>query len=963
MNKTKTKRIHATLLLIISTIFLYTFNALAMVTEFTAGYGSNIILPEAPNNEPNDYPATPIEILESTLEMSLPEFGQKLYYLQNDIDLLSKDPLSFYSSPENININLNDYLSEAGTTVNTWIEAFNNTNSALPPELTTLNNKIQDVQERVKRIEAELGISIEEVAKTLDIQKKELEALALIPRNSDFYTEVENYVADMLKQNDEYKKVFSEADFSTEPFINIQKSVSEVQDEFGLHVSVHIFGMLVLPFEALIKSTEPNDLKKLFINSYIRNITEEIPQYNQDVTAVLKQYSTDPAIYKTPFMVKVINYLTEFHTNIDALCKSGLLKTAGETMELFQSVMLLDDKINSLRVQSELSPESAEELKKLNRDKADATLAFLAQLRILTEDNHSYIRNELNLKKEFVKQLTFMHNMPPDDSKYIRDDIQRLRAEITLLTEIDRLSSQMLTSVTQFVSNIISKVFLEDESYYDKTKQNISTTISRLETVKHYMTPDDAQIIDGEIARLQQKQNLLAEFYNTNQQQTEMVVNTSQLQIQSQNQPINTYITAASTSAEILGMKNSIRNAEKYLQQTQGVNPLPFGDPTALSKPKNYSTDAQQTVTLTTGDENIAPLSPQNEDYSTTIGLTKPESKALAKACNNFGMLLQNDSSEMSDLYSGLSNPDTVVDTILSAFSPSPINQSNHFTDEQTVILSMFGMISLGENYSNDPVLSSAIYKVTKKILANYNNTLRDILPEQFTTIVQYISHQNNNDFGRLSKETGISEDFITQIAELVKNHPKTTADFQLNIENVSAPIGYVAIDGKNGFINFTINNSIKPFSLEKFKNLSKENMVKLSKSTNISKEVLIQIQNNILHRSNGVFVMIIVDINGEQIPVLVLADTIVYINSTEPTKVAKEILKRILINRPNASEALVNKAFLLIVIIGLICIGFGVGLAVYITKLQLKKSNYFNPVLNRNKAYQHNFAPSWKTR
>ncbi|MDP8233188.1 MAG: hypothetical protein P9M06_00070 [Candidatus Saelkia tenebricola] len=112
-----------------------------------------------------------------------------------------------------------------------------------------------------------------------------------------------------------------------------------------------------------------------------------------------------------------------------------------------------------------------------------------------------------------------------------------------------------------------------------------------------------------------------------------------------------------------------------------------------------------------------------------------------------------------------------------------------------------------------------------------------------------------------------------------------------------------------------------------------------------------------------GAYVIMEVTVNNEKYIVIRKADTIVYINSTKPGEVIKEILKRILINKPNASEITVNRTFVLIVTLGLICIGFGIGLAVYITKLQLKKSDFFNPVLNHNKTFQHNFVPSWKTR
>ncbi len=186
---------------------------------------------------------------------------------------------------------------------------------------------------------------------------------------------------------------------------------------------------------------------------------------------------------------------------------------------------------------------------------------------------------------------------------------------------------------------------------------------------------------------------------------------------------------------------------------------------------------------------------------------------------------------------------------------------------------------------------------------------------------------------------------------------------------------GHIVISNETGEnINLDdVKGSIQELSITQTSNIldpTDEN-IKIN-SENLPKELELSIRdavkNGVISRNkSGAYVLIQVTIgegiNKKTVYIIKEADTIVYINSTKPGVVIKEILRRILINRPNASELAVNRMFLLIIIIGLICVGFGIGLAIYITKLQLQKTNYFPATIKAGKSFQPNLVPSWKQR
>jgi len=223
----------------------------------------------------------------------------------------------------------------------------------------------------------------------------------------------------------------------------------------------------------------------------------------------------------------------------------------------------------------------------------------------------------------------------------------------------------------------------------------------------------------------------------------------------------------------------------------------------------------------------------------------------------------------------------------------------------------------------------------------------------------------NNLSIEKIARNNAVSMAVVQECLAILKDNPDLAASDDIAIQG---PIGSIALHRGGGFIVIQGVGEEKPqlhaISIEKFADFSEKDIAELAELTGVSENALLDIQKYLRsgEAKDGTYIPVVVTIRGEKQVLLWLpADTIVYINSTNPVEIAKEILKRVLVSRPNASDAVVNRIFLLMVIFGLICVGFGVTLAVYMTKAQLKRSDYFSPVPGREKSFQHNYAANIK--
>ncbi|MDD5614206.1 MAG: hypothetical protein PHQ54_03950, partial [Candidatus Omnitrophica bacterium] len=243
------------------------------------------------------------------------------------------------------------------------------------------------------------------------------------------------------------------------------------------------------------------------------------------------------------------------------------------------------------------------------------------------------------------------------------------------------------------------------------------------------------------------------------------------------------------------------------------------------------------------------------------------------------------------------------------------------------------------------PQESSALDKLTQNIIGDTPNRIHEAL---------FIMATNKNaSLEAISGATGIDRDLLSELQSMNIN--------PADIKSID-PVGCKISSSNNGkwiiaFVN--ANGKTIHITSEKFmESTAKE----IAHETDIPIATIEHIKENLLEDGKNIGFTTIVLTDGTRLTVSnELADTIVYINSTNPVEIAKEVLKRVLVSRPNTSDAVVNKMFLLMVIFGLICVGFGVTLAVYITKAQLKRSDYFSPVLGGGKSFQHNYAANIK--
>ncbi|MDP8216592.1 MAG: hypothetical protein P9L98_04675 [Candidatus Kaelpia imicola] len=1035
----------------------------AQVVFDAGGFGGgNITLPAA----------SPVEQLWEKLEITPFEFGDKLDKIQFEIYLIANNPLSIISPVNRLN--------EINTILTDWVNIFN-TCDVSADSIIPLQGTIHDTLKKMERVEIELGTPIDEIAEILKIREQELELLYFVPRDSDFYkTQVLDYTATISKQIDGWKEVFENSGFAVDVFSDLQEDIAKIQNKLSgplisAHVPVTYGGILVLPFEDLLKSSDTS-LREFFAETYIRNVTEEIPQYIEDLGIALEKAEANPLLFKNFDAPKVFSHLTDIHKNLEGLNKNGFLQIANETMGAFQNLIPLDEQINRLQIQIEAvssiaqdgninkiepSTDLEQELEILKAKRADVYLEFLVKFSSLTERNHEYIQDktdELQLEKELLSSAP-IRNMPSEDAEAIRNAMEEAATKKDFLKSIDGLILQTLRSITEMIGSIISEIIIENDSYYEEKTAIISTTISNLKTIEPYLLYEEAKSINSAIENLKQVQQQLVNFYNNTIQQEANVPQTSQLYTK-------TYLDVIRTT-ETSGLERSIERVDQYLDsqlkymEDELQRNIKQRDSLALL-PNNMLPDDREWIeksiqdleakiellseSITLMKQTIEPQSrtssldpavapsnnselpfslpvPSGVKKAEQIFLNNPESSSPPD--NNTPFSLLKDTSLASEPQSRTSGLDTAAAPSNNTVPPSlsgsitlPVinslikSVSSNFTEigpepgiatlsagnietttyeslseeERVFVDSMLGVLR-----TEDPqVIAETIWRALRDSGGNrcfmmdiimtlpaegdigndpkyqeFMSTIRSLdakllqeelseMPEQIDRLLE---NEIKEDLGEVRQEVaGTSENLAKLAIEIGEEHPgaRVTAD-----GIVVAPIWISKNTGRE-IISIKIDGKIVNYTISKFK----ETISHISQALEVSEEVLHKLLGNIIEKGEGVYDVIWITLdNGKTVHYVRRSDTIVYINSTNPAEIAKEIIKKVFIKRPDASSAVVNRIFLFMVIAGLICIGFGVTLAVCIAKAQIKRSEYLPPALRVKKSFQHNYAANWKTR
>lgn len=123
----------------------------------------------------------------------------------------------------------------------------------------------------------------------------------------------------------------------------------------------------------------------------------------------------------------------------------------------------------------------------------------------------------------------------------------------------------------------------------------------------------------------------------------------------------------------------------------------------------------------------------------------------------------------------------------------------------------------------------------------------------------------------------------------------------------------------------------------------SGENIERISQETGLSKEMVKALQEawkngTIMKNSSGAYIVVQVEVNGEKKIVIIPADTIVYITSSKPSEIVKEIIKKVFLKKSQVSDATVNRIFILLILLTIGCIAGGIALAVIVTRREYRK-------------------------
>jgi len=123
----------------------------------------------------------------------------------------------------------------------------------------------------------------------------------------------------------------------------------------------------------------------------------------------------------------------------------------------------------------------------------------------------------------------------------------------------------------------------------------------------------------------------------------------------------------------------------------------------------------------------------------------------------------------------------------------------------------------------------------------------------------------------------------------------------------------------------------------------SGENIERISQETGLSKKMVKALQEawkngTIMKNSSGAYIVVQVEVNGEKKIVIIPADTIVYITSSKPSEIVKEIIKKVFLKKSQVSDATVNRIFILLILLTIGCIAGGIVLAVIVTKREYRR-------------------------
>ena len=123
----------------------------------------------------------------------------------------------------------------------------------------------------------------------------------------------------------------------------------------------------------------------------------------------------------------------------------------------------------------------------------------------------------------------------------------------------------------------------------------------------------------------------------------------------------------------------------------------------------------------------------------------------------------------------------------------------------------------------------------------------------------------------------------------------------------------------------------------------SGENIERISQETGLSKEMVKALQEawkngTIMKNSSGAYIVVQVEVDGEKRIIVIPADTIIYVTSSKPSEIVKEIIKKVFLKKPQVSDATVNRIFILLILLAVACMAGGITLAVVITRREYRK-------------------------
>lgn len=533
----------------------------------------------------------------------------------------------------------------------------------------------------------------------------------------------------------------------------------------------------------------------------------------------------------------------------------------------------------------------------------------------------------------------------------------------------------------------VENMYLQvQESYFDlariyvRTKAEvIKEEIVQLQNVFSHLLPDDYYAIQGELEKLQgeisaleQEMSTMGVFYVEEISELKNLYSHFQSVVErSVGYEGNNgqHFTAASSTTVSISTAAEVSNTTTTTTAQTASLPLSSssgsGLPTSPASVPDSSTPPSSSSPSSASGLDSFTLTASGRQESTgadylTLDLDDDEKSAIAGLWDDKG----NSGAEGGAISGGMSSSNTtiepdLVDAMLGLLvEPNQLFANyNPFGNKESeednsgvranVAYLLLSSLHIAQSQNNENALSG-LSKLIGKFDGQYLQIVGQSLPSISEKIINLYSQGKSVE--EISGYLGCSQDLVRQI--VAWGSPVREGDIKyidiggdvfLGVEDVNGNTilkgdVYFKQRGKKG-IEY---DNVK---ISQLMSGNEEVLHEISRKSGITVENLKAIKEVIENQKDGGFFKIVVlEVDGKQRILVIKGDTIVYITSTKPSEIVKEIIKKVFLKKPQASDVTVNRILILLILLAVVCMAGGIALAVVVTRREYRRWLEYQP-------------------